>query len=192
MLAQAVARTLDLDDDGVMKEAIEECGGDDGIAEDLAPFGEAAVGGENHSAALVARVDELEEEVGTAGTKGQVPDLVDDEKRVAGNEADALPELAFALGLEQRGDDISEGAEVDALAGLDGLDTKGDCQMGLAGAGWPEEVDDLLRTMKSSSANARMRLRSSDGWKVKSNPDRVLMAVSRAVISAILNDGSHG
>ena len=43
MGAQAVAGPLDLDDDGVVQEAIEERGGDDGIAEDLAPFGEAAV-----------------------------------------------------------------------------------------------------------------------------------------------------
>ena len=66
MGAQAVAGPLDLDDDGVVQEAIEERGGDDGIAEDLAPFGEAAVRGQDHGAFLVAGVDELEEEVGAA------------------------------------------------------------------------------------------------------------------------------
>ena len=43
VLAQAVAGAFDLDDDGVMQQRIEERGGNDGMAEELAPFGEAAV-----------------------------------------------------------------------------------------------------------------------------------------------------
>ena len=43
VLTQAIARSLDLDDDGVVQQAIEERGGDDGIAEDFAPLGEAAI-----------------------------------------------------------------------------------------------------------------------------------------------------
>jgi hypothetical protein len=66
VLAQAVARALDLNDDGVVQQAVQEGCRDDGIAEDLAPFGKAAVGGEDHGAALVAGVDELEEEVAAA------------------------------------------------------------------------------------------------------------------------------
>lgn len=60
MLAQAVTRSLDLDDDDVMEETIEERGGDNWVAEDLAPFGKATVGGEDHGGALVAGIDELE------------------------------------------------------------------------------------------------------------------------------------
>ena len=43
VLTEAIARALDLDDDGVVKQPIEERGCDNGIAEDLAPFCEAAV-----------------------------------------------------------------------------------------------------------------------------------------------------
>jgi hypothetical protein len=43
VLAHAIAGALDLNDDGVMEQPVEERGSDDGIAEDLAPFGEAAV-----------------------------------------------------------------------------------------------------------------------------------------------------
>ena len=43
VLAQPIARPLDLDDDGVMEEPIEQRRGDDWIAEDVAPFGEADV-----------------------------------------------------------------------------------------------------------------------------------------------------
>ena len=43
MGAQAVAGAFDLDDDGVMQQPVEQRGGDDRIAEHLAPFGEASV-----------------------------------------------------------------------------------------------------------------------------------------------------
>ena len=43
VFAQPIAGALDLDDDRVVKEPVEEGGGDDEIAEDVAPFGEAAV-----------------------------------------------------------------------------------------------------------------------------------------------------
>ena len=100
------------------------------IAEHLAPFGEAAVGGEDHGALLVSGIDELEEQIAAAGRDRQVSDLVDDQQRGSGQEADAFPELAFALGLGQRGDDVGERGEVDAAAGLDGLDGEGRGQDG--------------------------------------------------------------
>ena len=43
VLAQTIAGAFDLDDDGVVEQPIEERGGDDEIAENLAPFCEAAV-----------------------------------------------------------------------------------------------------------------------------------------------------
>jgi hypothetical protein len=39
MLAKPVAGAVDLDDDGMVQEAIKQCGRDDGIAEDISPFG---------------------------------------------------------------------------------------------------------------------------------------------------------
>ena len=41
VLTQAVAGALDLDDHGVVQEPVEERGGDDRVAEDLAPLGKA-------------------------------------------------------------------------------------------------------------------------------------------------------
>ena len=43
MLTQPVARPLDLNDHCMVKQPIEKCRGNHGIAEDLASFGEAAV-----------------------------------------------------------------------------------------------------------------------------------------------------
>lgn len=64
MLAQAIARALDLDDDRVVKRPIEQGSRNNRVSEDLAPFGEAAVRGQDHRPLLVAVIDELEEQVG--------------------------------------------------------------------------------------------------------------------------------
>ena len=50
----------------MVKQPIEQCRGDNGIAKDLTPFGEAAIGGEDHGAALVAGIHELEEQIPAA------------------------------------------------------------------------------------------------------------------------------
>ena len=134
VLAEAIAGSLDLYDLGVVEQAVEQRGGDDLVAEDVAPLAEAAVGGEDHGAALISSVDELEEQIGAAWSDREVADLVDDQQGIAGNEADALLELALAFGLGQRGDDVGQGAEVDALAGLDRLDAERGGEVGLAGA----------------------------------------------------------
>jgi hypothetical protein len=44
VLSQAIAGAFDLNDAGVVEESIEQRGRDDGVSEDLAPFGEAAIG----------------------------------------------------------------------------------------------------------------------------------------------------
>lgn len=80
MAAQSIARAVDLNDDCVMEQAVEQSRGHDCIAEDFAPFGEAAIGGEDHCALFVTGVDELEEQVSTPGDHREVADLVDDEQ----------------------------------------------------------------------------------------------------------------
>src|SRR5512135_1619980 len=56
MAAPAIAGPLDLDDDGMVEQAVQQGRGDHGTAEHLAPLGKAAVGGQDHGAALVAGV----------------------------------------------------------------------------------------------------------------------------------------
>ena len=89
----------------MMKEAVEQRGGDDRIAEHLAPFCKATMGGEDHGPALVARVDKLEEQVAAPLNDRQVADLVNDEERGPAQEADPLAELAFAFGLGEKSAD---------------------------------------------------------------------------------------
>ena len=60
-------------------EQLRFSGGDNRIAEDLSPLGEAAVGGQDHCAFFVARINESKEEITTAVDDRQVADLIDDE-----------------------------------------------------------------------------------------------------------------
>ena len=66
VLTELITGAFDLNDDGVVKQPIEESGGDNGIAEDLAPFCEAAVRGEDHGSLFVSCIDELEEQIAAA------------------------------------------------------------------------------------------------------------------------------
>src|SRR5687768_6357136 len=54
VLAQAVARALDLDHNGMVQEPVEERRGDAGIPEHLPPLRKAAIGGQDQGALLVA------------------------------------------------------------------------------------------------------------------------------------------
>ncbi len=132
VLTEPIARTFDLDDNGVMEQPVKEGGGDNGIAEDLAPFCEAAVRGEDNGAFLVSCIDELEEQIAAAGNDRQVTDFVDDKQREAAKEPDLIAQGALALGFGERADEITEWREVDATAGLDGLDAERERQMALA------------------------------------------------------------
>ena len=59
--AHAVAITVNLKDGGVVKESVEDRDGDGGVFEDLSPFGDPSVGGQDDAAVLVATADDLEE-----------------------------------------------------------------------------------------------------------------------------------
>jgi hypothetical protein len=88
-------------------------------------------------AALIAGVDEPEEEIASAGRHREVADLIDDQQGEATEEADLLAQHALALGLGQGSDQIGESGEVDAGAGSHRLDAEGDREMALAGSGRP-------------------------------------------------------
>ncbi len=62
--AEAVAIAADLDDGGVVHEAVEHGGGEDGVTgEGLVPGPERQVRGEDDRALLVAARDDLEQEI---------------------------------------------------------------------------------------------------------------------------------
>ena len=81
VLAHAVAVAADVDEVAVVQEPVDERRGHDLVAEDLAPFLEALVGGEHGRGVFVAAGHELEEEHGAGAGDRQVADLVDDQQR---------------------------------------------------------------------------------------------------------------
>ena len=59
----------------MVKEAVEQCGGDGGVAvEDGSPVLEGIIGGQDDEAAFIALADDLEEEVRAALVDGQAAD----------------------------------------------------------------------------------------------------------------------
>ena len=74
---EAVGVAAQVEDFGVVDQAVDHCGGHDVVAEDLAPAAEGLVGGDDQTGSFVAAGDELEEEVGGLGFEGDVAALVD-------------------------------------------------------------------------------------------------------------------
>jgi hypothetical protein len=145
VLAEPIARSLDLDNNGVVKQAIKQCCGDDGITKTsphsakprfevriIAPFSYRAV-------------DQLEEQIAAAGHDREVTNLVDDKEGGAGEEPQALAQGAFAFGFCEGGDNVGERGERDALSSLHSLDRERRREMALAGAGRPEQMDHFGR-----------------------------------------------
>jgi hypothetical protein len=90
MLTEAVARTLDMHDDGMVQEPIQQGCGDDRIPEDLSPFGETSITGQDHGATFISGVDELEEQVSGSSADSEVSDLIDYEQLRSTEIANAL------------------------------------------------------------------------------------------------------
>ena len=163
-----------------MQQAIDECSGHDFVAQDLTPLFEPFVGGQHGGCALVAPVDELEEEHGAGLADRQVADLVDDQERGIGEDLEAASELTGGLGFFERGDEIGQSAVVDSAPALRRRNGKADRQMRLADARRAEEDDVLITgSKKPSSWSESICSRLIEGWKLKSKSSRVLMAGSR-------------
>ena len=125
-LPEAVALAFQGDHVGVVDEPVDQCGGDHGVAEDLAPRLEAAVGGDDDRAAFVAARDQGEEQVGGLAFQRQVADLVDDEQVVALDASQFVVQGVAVLGGVEAVDPLLGGRERDAVPGLAGLDRQGD------------------------------------------------------------------
>ena len=94
MLAHAIAVAADVDDVAVMDEPVDERGGHDLVAEDLAPLLEALVAGEHGRRVFVAATHQLKEELRAGARDRQIADLVDDHEARRDERAEAPREVA--------------------------------------------------------------------------------------------------
>jgi hypothetical protein len=117
-----------------MHEPVDHGGGDDVVAEDLAPAAEGLVAGDDQAGPFVAGGDELEEQVRGFGFERDVADLVHDEQRGAAELGDLVLEPAGVVRGGQPGDPFGGGGERDPVPGLAGTDPQPGGQVGFAGA----------------------------------------------------------
>ena len=116
--SEAVAVAVEVEHDAAVQESVEHGGGDDVVAEDVAPGGDAAVGGEHDRGAEVALVDDLEERgCGFAGER-EVAEFVDDEQGGAGEEAHSGGPSPLNGGAVAAGREVGGGGEVGAITGM--------------------------------------------------------------------------
>jgi hypothetical protein len=128
-----------VDDVRAVREAIDDGLREPRIGEDLGPFAEGQVGGDDQAAAFVALGEDLEDELGGAVGQREVAELVDDDELGAGVTGNDAGELAAALGFLEFVGEPGEGGEADAAALLAGADRQGGREHRLAGAAVADE-----------------------------------------------------
>src|SRR6266702_1810862 len=101
LLVEAVAKAPGLgagvDDVGAVGEAVDDGLGEAGVVEDLGPFTEGQVGGDDQAAAFVAFGEDLEDELGGAVGQREVAEFVEDDELGACVATDHAREFATAL-----------------------------------------------------------------------------------------------
>ena len=140
MVAHPVAVAADVDDVAVVEQAVDQRPGHEIVAEDLAPFVEGLVRGQDGRCGLVAAGHQLEEEHGAVTGDGQVADLVDDEQRRVREGLEPVAEAAGGLRFLERGDQIGKRTVVDAAAVLGRGDREAQRQVRLPDAWRPHST----------------------------------------------------
>jgi hypothetical protein len=157
-------------------EPVDQGGGDHGVAEDLAPLLEAAVGGDDDRAAFVAAGDEREEQVGGLALQGQVANFVDDEQVVALQPAQLGLELVAVLGGLELGDPLLRGGEGDAVAALAAFMARAIARWVLPVPGGPRKQTLARSSIQASWARWSTSGFSAEGWALQSKSSSVFSA----------------
>ena len=106
----------------MVRQAIEQSGGELLVAEDPDPFGEGEIGGDDGRAALVAVGEDVEEQLAAGAVEWHEAELVADQ------EVDSLKlllqaaQLPLVAGFDQVADEVGGLAEPDPAAALRRLD----------------------------------------------------------------------
>ena len=133
---EAVAFAGDLDDLGVVQEAVEDGGGGGDVAKELSPFFDGTVGGHECGTYFVTAHDDLEEVLAAFGRKVFDSHVVDDQQVAThvGFEGFLVTQGMFVLGAEF-GNGVEDGTIENAASGFDQGVADGLGQMALAYSG---------------------------------------------------------
>ena len=123
--AASIAFDVHLQDGGVVHEAIDGGERHGLIREDLAPFSERLVGGDQHGTPFVARSDQLEQHAGLGLVLGDVGEVVEDQQVVAVEFGDGGLERQLPPGDLQPLHEIAGSGEQHAPAVLDQCEAEG-------------------------------------------------------------------
>jgi hypothetical protein len=149
-VSEPIAIAFEGDDVGVVDEPVDHGGGNDVVAEHLAPPAEGLVAGDDETGSFVAAGDELEEQVGRFGLEGDVADFIDDQQWVTAQPGELGLEPSVVVGLGEPVDPLAGGGEQHPVPGLAGADPQPDRQMGLPGAGGPRKITFSRAATKST------------------------------------------
>jgi len=117
-----------------MAEAVEQRGGEFLVAEDLDPFREGQVGGDQRRAALGAVGQQIEEQFAAGAVEGDKAQLGEDEQLDALEAVVQARERFFVARSAQRQHEVGRAHERDAMATAGGFDPQRDGRVGFARA----------------------------------------------------------
>ena len=180
--AAAVAFDVHLEDGGVVDEAVDDGERHRLVGEDLAPFAERLVGGDEQGSPLVSGADEFEQHAGFGLILGDVGEVVEDQQMVFVELGDGGFESEFAAGNLQPLDEIGGAGEQHAPAVFDKGEAEscrqgGFCRRRVARTGVKLAP---LFSQASPAASAMTWALLTTGTASKSKVSRVLPGGSRA------------
>src|SRR3984893_7478085 len=137
--ATAVALDVHLEDGGMMNQAVDDRDRHCLVREDLAPFAEGLVGGDEEGSPLVAGADELKEHAGFGLVFGDVGDVIEDQQMEFVELGNSGFESELATGNLQSLDKIGGSGEHHAPAVFDESQAESCRKVALAAARWPKQ-----------------------------------------------------
>ena len=122
-----------------MQQTIQNCRGDDLVAEDLAPARQALIGGDQNRPPLVTARYQLEEQVRAEPLQRQIADFIDDQKLRLHELLELLLDSVLLVSPDQRRDQAGRRGESRPVAQSTGLQAQTHCQVRFTHTGRSEQ-----------------------------------------------------